>query len=196
VIVVRADSPYKDLKDLLQKQLQSKSPLSYGSMGTGTSNHIGMEVLSKISGMPLSHVPYKGSAPALSDLLGGHVDMVTDTLVATLPHIRAGKLRALAVFGSERPKVQDIPTISELVGKPVEMYSWFGLVAPKGTPPDVIQMLNKAVMAALANPKIASDLEPLGVMLRGSTPAQFDAFADEQRKLYGNMIKTYKLELK
>lgn len=196
VIVVRNDSPYQTLEAILKKPVAGQPVLSYGSMGTGTSNHIGMEVLAAFTGTQLLHIPYKGSAPALTDLMGGHVDMVTDTLVATLPHIKAGKLRALAVFNSERPKVQDVTTVSEVIGKPVDIYSWFGLVAPKGTPATVIEKLNEAVAAALSDAQMANDLEPLGVTLQASTPGEFEAFAKEQRILYGDIIQSYNLRLK
>lgn len=196
VIVVNKSSPSDSLEDFIQRSKSDDKGVSYGSMGAGTSNHIGMEMLNKALDANLLHVPYKGSAPALSDLMGGHVDAVVDTLVATLPQIRAGNLKGLAILSAKRSSAaDDIPTAREAVGVDVDLYSWFGLVLPKGTPEQVISTLNEAVLATLNDPKTKEVLEPVGVELIGSTPSEFKAFVDEQYEMYGKLIKEHEIKL-
>lgn len=196
VIVVRRESPLTSLEDLVSKSKAAGRGLSVGSMGAGTSTHIGIEVIKNQTGANLLHIPYKGSAPALTDLMGGSVDAVVDTLVATRPQIQAGTLRPLAVFGPKRStRAPDIPSTKEGGAGDLELDSWFGLVVPKGTPAPVIAILHQSAVAALNRPAIRSALEGVGVEIVGSTPAAFHQFAIEQHALYGKLIKDYHLDL-
>lgn len=195
VVVTRPDARWRSLADVVASS-KAGQPASYGSMGTGTSTHIAMEVLAQTTGAPLTHVPYKGSAPALVDLMGGHVDVVVDTLVATLPHLREGKLRALAVLSARRAdSAPGIPTAKESSGRDIDIYSWFGLVVPKGTPPAVIAALHEAAAAAVNAPALRKDLGPLGVDLVGSSPHAFGDFVRGQQRMYSEIISTHKLQL-
>ncbi len=194
VVVTRNDSTWRSLADLTKPP--TGQPASYGSMGTGTSTHIAMEVLNLEKGAQLTHVPYKGSAPALVDLLGGHVDVVVDTLVATLPHVREGKLRALAVLSSRRSgSAPDVPTAKEASGRDIDIYSWFGLVVPKGTPPTVVSALHGAAASALGNPALQKELGALGVDVIGSDPRTFGEFVGRQQRMYSEIITTNSLKL-
>lgn len=195
VVVTRPDSRWRSLKDVMATRGDGPAA-SYGSMGTGTSTHIAMEVLGQTMNAQLTHVPYKGSAPALVDLMGGHVDVVVDTLVATLPHLREGKLRALAVLSSRRSSsAPDIPTAKEALGRDIDIYSWFGLVAPKGTPPKVIAALQQSAASVLKTPALQNELGPQGVDLVGSDPRAFGEFVKTQQRMYSDIISTNKLKL-
>ncbi|MCJ0766187.1 Bug family tripartite tricarboxylate transporter substrate binding protein [Variovorax terrae] len=195
VVVTRPDARWRSLADVMASS-KTGQPASYGSMGTGTSTHIAMEVLNQALSAQLTHVPYKGSAPALVDLMGGHVDVVIDTLVATLPHLREGKLRALAVLSAQRSSsAPDIPTAKEALGRDINIYSWFGLVAPKGTPPNVMAALHDAAVSVLKAPALQKELGPQGVDLVGSDPRAFGEFVKDQQRMYSEIISTNKLKL-
>ena len=190
VVVARPDAPWQTLAQALDQSRSHPKGLSYGSMGAGTSNHIAMELVGLERSAALLHVPYKGSAPALVDLLGGNVDTVVDTLAATLPQIRAGKLKALAILSARRsPLAQEIGTAREQGAGDVDLYSWFGIVAPAGTPEPVVEQLNASVRAALADPAIAAALRQAAIEPSGSTPWEFAAFAREQRDIYARIIE-------
>lgn len=193
VAVSRPDSERKTLADWFDSAKVDKDSVSYGSMGVGTSNHIGMEVLLDSTETDMLHVPYGGSAPALNDLMGGHVDIVVDTLVATLPHIKAGKMQPLAVLSAVGPTLVEIPTAAEAVGVDVDLYSWFGLVAPKDTPEHIVALLNKTVVNALQDTEIRKALEDVGVEIIGSGATEFGTFIDDQYTMYGRLIEKHNL---
>lgn len=196
VLVVGRESPLHSLGDLVAKSKISGRGMSVGSMGAGTSTHIGIEVIKNLTSANLLHVPYKGSSPALTDLMGGNVDAVVDTLVATMPQIQAGTLRPLAVFGPKRSaRAPSIPTTKESGAGDLELDSWFGLVVPKGTPAPVIAALHQSAVTSLNRPETRSALEGVGVEVVGSTPSAFQAFAVKQHSLYGKLIKDYRLDL-
>lgn len=195
VAVSRPDPQRKTLAEWFDSAKADKESVSYGSMGVGTSNHIGMEVLLDSTGTEMLHVPYGGSAPALNDLMGGHVDIVVDTLVATLPHIKAGKMQPLAVLSATGPSLIDIPTASETIGVEVDLYSWFGLVAPKGTPEHILALLNKTVLDALSDSETREALESVGVEIIGSAADEFGTFIDDQYAMYGQLIEKHNLAI-
>ena len=196
VLVVDAGSPIRSMNDLIIQSKNSKNGLSIGSMGAGTSTHVGIEMIKRQTSANMQHIPYKGSAPALTDLLGGNVDAIVDTLVATLPQIQSGTLRPLAVLGPLRSAVApDIPTSKEAGVGDLELSSWFGLVVPKGTPSSVIDRVNQAAVASLRREETRTGLEKLGMEVIGSTPSEFSRFVIEQHSLYGRLIKEYELNL-
>jgi tripartite-type tricarboxylate transporter receptor subunit TctC len=148
--------------------------LTVASAGTGSIGHLAAELFKKVAGVNLLHVPYRGGAPALTDVMGGQVDLFFDTVTLLYPQIAAGKLRAYATTGARRyDKLPDVPTMTEALGKPYEAYSWFGLLAPAGTPADVVQKLTVALAAAAKDPDVIRQMEDLGLEPVGGTPAEY-----------------------
>jgi tripartite-type tricarboxylate transporter receptor subunit TctC len=159
------------------------------SSGNGTSVHLSGELFMAMTGVKLVHVPYRGSGPALTDMLGGQVQVMFDNMPASIEHIRAGKLRALAVTTSERsPALPDVPTLAETVAG-YEASAWFGIGVPKGTPADVIDKLNKAMNAALADPAMKAKLADLGGMLMPGTPADFGKIIVAETEKWEKVVK-------
>jgi tripartite-type tricarboxylate transporter receptor subunit TctC len=168
-IAVAVSSPAKDLKDLVA--LSKARPLNVGTPGIGSVPHLLTELINLEGGMRLANVPYKGSAPAVTDAIGGQVDMVLTTLPSLTPHIRAGKLRGIAVMGSKRdPSLPDLPTFNEAGGNLTGGDIWYALFAPAGTPEPVLKRLREAVREVLAQNDLVERLRSVGYELGGSTP--------------------------
>jgi tripartite-type tricarboxylate transporter receptor subunit TctC len=184
VLVVNAQKGPRDLAELLARAKADPGKLTYASAGNGTSLHLAGVMFERASGVRLTHVPYKGGAPASVDLMGGVVDMMFDTVAVSLPLVQSGKTRALAVAAAERhPALPDVPTLAELGVKGVESGTWAGLFAPKGTPADVVAELRRASDAALADAGVKSALRGMGVQtVSRSGPAFRDFVQDEIRK--------------
>jgi tripartite-type tricarboxylate transporter receptor subunit TctC len=162
LLVVGAHVGVSDMKELIAKAKQSK--LSYGSAGHGTTMNIAVELLNAAAGIKIVHVPYRGAAPAINDLLGGHVDMLNADLPVLLPLVKAGSVKPLALFATERsPLLPDLPTTAELGLPSVQMENWYGIFLPAGTPPPAEQKLEKALFAALENPAIQERLAANGM---------------------------------
>ena len=177
VLVVNPDVPVKSVKDLIAYAKANPGKLNRASGGSGTSMHLSGELFVHQAGLDMPHVPYKGSAPALNDLIGGHVQVMFDSLLTAMPMVKAGKLRALAITGAKRsPAVPDLPTIAEAGLPGYSATGWIGVVAPANTPPAVIAKLNDAVVKALADPGVREKLTAQAVEPVGSTPAEFAAF--------------------
>ena len=175
LLVVRASNPARTLADLLA-QGRKGGDLTYGSPGVGLPQHFFGYMLSKESGVPMRHVPYKGSAPALMDVLSGQISMMFVTSGAAAPHVRSGKVRALAVATQERsPFFPEVPTVKEQGYAGVAQQTWFGLFAPAHTPSDVGDELNAAVSTILARPAFRSRLE--GLFVRPATPQKREVYA-------------------
>ena len=164
--------------------------LSYGSAGTGSITHLAVELLKTEAKIDLVHVPYRGAAPAVNDLLGQHVQMVFLDLPILLPQIKAGKLRPIAVGAPQRVKsAPDVPTTAE-VGMPnLLTENWYGMVAPAKTPPQIVAALNKAAVEAMKDPDVISKLESQGATLVGDTPEQFRAYIASETKKWAGVIK-------
>jgi len=174
VLVVNPAVPVKSLQDLIAYAKANPGKLNFASPGSGTSGHLCAELFKVMAGVQIAHIPYKGSAPALQDLLGGQVQLMFDNLPSALPHIKAGKLRALAVTTAVRaPALPDLPTVAEAGLPGFEASSWFGLLAPAGTPPDIIAKLNAEVAKWLASPEATEKLLALGANAAGGSPEDF-----------------------
>ena len=177
VLAVPANSPHKTLADVLAYHKANPGKMSFASAGNGTSDHLTAELFwqeTKTTGL---HIPYKGGAPAMSDLLGGQVDATFMNINTGLPNIKAGKLRALAITSTKRsPLLPDVPTMEELGLKGVTVYSWQAVAAPKGLPADIKSKLHAAIVAALNDPQVKPKLLDLGFEIVGNTPEQFTAF--------------------
>lgn len=175
--LVPSASPVKNAKDLIELAKKDPAYANVGSPGNGSAPHLAIELLNSLSGSALTHIPYKGDAPAIQDLLGGRLGASADPVAPALPHIRAGKLRAISVASPQRYSLlPDVPTLAEQGFQGAEAFAWFGLLAPAGTPPDVIAKLNTEVNLALKQAEIAEKLLSLGMTPVGGTPEQFGAF--------------------
>ena len=176
-------------KELVALLKGAPDKYSYASAGNGTAPHFSAEIFKLESGAQMAHVPYRGAAPAMTDLLGGQVDMMFATAAAAAPQIAGGKLRALAVTSTERsPAMKSVPTIAETVpGYAVE--SWYGLYAPAGTPPDVIAKLNAAAKKAAHSPEFSKKIEHEGLAVVASEPAEFDRYVKAEEARWRKIVK-------
>jgi tripartite-type tricarboxylate transporter receptor subunit TctC len=191
VIVVPAASPVKSLKDLIAMAKAEPGKLTYASAGNGSSGHLAGELLKSAARIDVLHIPYKGGAPAITDLLGERISFMPINPVEVIAHIRAGKLRALAVASDKRfPLLPDVPTVAEAGLPGYEVSVWWGLAAPAKTPPEIVRQLNAETNALLANPAIANKLAELGVVVTPGTSDQFIAFIKVQTDLWSGVIKS------
>jgi tripartite-type tricarboxylate transporter receptor subunit TctC len=194
VLAVPANSPHKSLADVLAYEKANPGKMSFASAGNGTSDHLTAELFwqeTKTTGL---HIPYKGGAPAMSDLLGGQVDATFMNINTGLPNIRAGKLRALAITSAKRsPLLPDVPTMDELGLKGVTVYSWQAIAAPKGLPADIKATLHTAIVAGLNDPSVKPKLLELGFEIVGNTPEQFTAFQASEFARWKRVIEVGKI---
>jgi len=190
VLVVNAKSQATDVKSLVALAKAQTVKLSYGSNGNGTVQHlIGTQFASQ-SGIELLHVPYKGSAPLTTDLLGGQVDMSFDTITPVIQFIRAGKLRPLAVTTAKRSSsLPDVPTLAESGLKDFDQGTWFGVLAPKGTPKDIIQKLNTEMTKIIQSPEFRKRMEEIGAEPVGNTPDQMASQIRADTTKYARLVK-------
>jgi tripartite-type tricarboxylate transporter receptor subunit TctC len=191
VIVVPASSPAKSLKDLIAMAKAEPGKLTYATAGNGSSGHLAGELLKSTAKIDVVHVPYKGGAPAITDLVGERISFMPINAVEVINHIRSGRLRALAVASDKRfPLLPDVPTVPEAGLPGYEATVWWGLVSPAKTPRDIISKLNAETNKALAEPAIAKKLGELGVVVTPGTPEQFGAFINAQTDLWSGVIKS------
>jgi len=172
-----------------------KKPISYGTAGTGNSTHLAMELLQIVTKIEIVHVPYKGTGQALTDLVGGHIQVSWGTMPPTLPHVRAGRLKGLAVGSLKRAKaIPELTTVAELGYPGYEAGSWFGVLAPAGTPRPIIVRLSKEVNAALAAPEPNDRLSSEGAEPAGNTPEDFAAFIKAEIVKWGKVTKAARID--
>jgi tripartite-type tricarboxylate transporter receptor subunit TctC len=189
ILVVPASLPATDLKQFLALAKSRTQKLTYASTGNGTGSHLATEYFRSIAGIDAVHVPYKGSTPALSDLIAGRVDFSFDYVPSALPHVRSGKLRALALTGERRsPAAPDVPTLMEQ-GLNMNVLTWYALYAPKGTPAAIVARLQEAAAEAGKKSEVASRLEQLGVEVSVGTPQQLAAFQKAEITRWSKVIK-------
>ena len=171
VLIVPPDSPAKNVGDLVAIAKKEPGKLSFASSGAGSSTHMSAELFKSMSGTDILHIPYKGSGPAVTDLLAGQVNMMFDNIPSSLPHIKAGKLRALATTGAKRdPALPDLPTLAESGIKGYESGVWFGLAVPAATPKDVVNRLNAAALQGMKSPEFMKRMTDLGYNLIPGSP--------------------------
>jgi tripartite-type tricarboxylate transporter receptor subunit TctC len=188
--VLNPSVPANSVKDVIALAKAQPGKLTYASSGNGTSIHLSGELFKSMAGVDMLHIPYKGSAPAVTDLLGGQVNMMFDNIPSSLPHIRAGKLRALAVTGAKRSQLlPDLPTIAESGIPGYDSYVWFGVVAPAGTPPEVIGRLNAALVKTAATPSFRDRLTEQGYDVLSSTPEQMANNIRGEIAKWGKIVK-------
>ena len=196
VFVVHPDVPAKTMGELVALAKSSATPLTYATAGIGTSNHLSGELFAQSAGIKLTHVPYKGQPDALNDLLSGRVTMMPLTTALAAPHIKAGKLRALAVTTSKRsPALPQVPTVAESANLPgYEVGTWFGFVAPAKLPDAIARKLSADVVAILAMPDVKAKFDTLGMDLAPQSPAEFDAFIAQEFVKWSKVIKQAGIE--
>jgi len=190
VLVVATNSKYKTFADLKTAATGAASKVNYGSAGSGTTPHLQAELLKREAKLNINHIPYRGAAPALTDLMGGQVDMAVIDIPVVLPFIQSGKLRALAVTNAKRiPVLKDVPTVGELGFPKAEAYNWYGMLAPARTPPEIINKMYSAVGAALKSPDLKQQFEQQGVEIVGSKPEEFGPFIAAESERWGSLAK-------
>ena len=196
ILVVNNSLPVKDVKGLIAHAKANPAKLNFGSPGAGSTGHLSMELFKSMTGTNLVHVPYKGSAGVLADVMGGQISVVIDNMPPYLPQVKAGKIRALAVTPTKRsPALPDVPTIAE-AGVPGYVSSaWFGLVAPRATPKEIVAKLSAETARILQLPDVAPKLAEQGAEPVGSTPEQFDKHIRTEIAKWAKVIKEANVEL-
>ncbi len=194
VLVVPANSPHKTVADVIAAEKAAPGKMTFASSGNGSSDHLTAELFWQQTGTSGLHVPYKGGAPAITDLLGGQVDASFQNVNAVVQNIKAGKLKALAVTGDKRsPVLPDVPTLAEAGVKGVDAYSWQAVAAPKGLPPEVRAKLHENIVAALNDPAIKQQFTTIGLEIVANTPAQFATFQQAEFARWKKVIETGKI---
>jgi tripartite-type tricarboxylate transporter receptor subunit TctC len=196
VLVVPAQSPARSVADVIAGLKANPGKMTFASSGNGSSDHLTAELFWQQTGTSALHVPYKGGAPAITDLLGGQVEASFQNVNAVVQHIKSGKLRALAVTGARRsPVLPEVPTAAEAGVKDLEVYSWQAVVAPKGLPPAVRAKAHDAMVAALNDPAVKQQFTSIGLELVANTPEQFAAFQQQEFARWKKVIETGKITI-
>lgn len=189
VLAVNPAVKANSVAELIALAKAEPGKLNFGSSGNGSTNHLSGELLKSIAKIDIVHIPYRGAAPAMNDLIGGQIPMMFDNMPAVLPQVEGGKIRALAVAGKTRSKaLPNVPTMIEAGVPGFEATAWFGLVAPSKTPPDVLKILVDASAKALADPELAAKFEPLGAEIGTVTGSAFGAFLRAETDKWGKVV--------
>jgi len=190
VLVVHPSLPVKTFQEFVAYVKERPGRIDYASSGNGSGQHLFVALLASMTGMKMNHVPYRGSGQATADLLGGQVQVSIPGTAGMVGHIKAGKLRALAVTGAKRsPQLPDVPTVMESGVPGYEAYVWMGLLAPKGTPAPIIDKLFRELTQVLATSEVKTYMASAGIEIVGSTPAEFGAFFRAEKELWARVIR-------
>ena len=190
LLVAHPSFPANSVKELIEYARKNPGRINYGSSGNGTSVHLAMELFKSMSKTYMLHIPYKGSAPVVSDLIGGQVDVMFDNMPNVIGHVRAGKMKALAVTTAQRSSLApEIPTVAEAGLPGYEQTAWFGVLAPAGTPRDIIGRLNGEIIKVLNSAEVKERFGKQGVEVRTSTPEQFSTFLRSEVDRWGKVIR-------
>jgi tripartite-type tricarboxylate transporter receptor subunit TctC len=196
LMCVPNSSPAKSVKEFIAYCNENKGKVTYASSGNGTTLHLGGELFKRMAKVEMTHIPYRGGAPAINDLIPGRVDVIFDNMPSILSHVKAGSLRGLAVTTKDRVAVvADIPTIAESGVPGFDVFSWFGFFVPAKTPPDIVARINADTNAALAHASVKSRFEELGATPKGSTPAELAAFLKSEVDKWGPVIQEAKIRV-
>ena len=188
ILVVSPKSPYKTVQDVLDRARKEPGRLTFASGGNGSSQHVAGAMLESVAKVDLLHVPYKGGAPAVTDLIAGQVDILLDT--GSMSHIQGGTVRALAVASARRiPALPNLPTFAEAGLPDMETGAWYGVMAPAGVPTDVVARLNGEINKLLKDPATVKRLQEIGAQVGGGTPRDFEKFAASELKRYAEVIR-------
>ena len=190
VLVINPASPFRGVREMLEYAKANPGKLTYGTAGSGSSMHLFMEVLKMMTGTDITHVPYKGSAPAVQDLIGGQITMVFDSMPGSWPLVQGGKMRAIAVSSARRsPTAPEVPTLAESGVPGYDYVSWLGVVGPAGMPRDLVAKINGEVNRILQLPDVRARLQQLGTAPVGGTPEEFGAYIREQVATWHKVVK-------
>jgi tripartite-type tricarboxylate transporter receptor subunit TctC len=190
VLVANPGKPYKNVKELIAYAKAHPGKVNFGSSGSGSSIHLSGELFNALAKVEMVHVPYKGSAPAVTDLVGGQIDVMFDNLPSAIQHVRSGRLRPLAVTTAKRsPELPDVPTIAEAGVPGYEATSWFGMFAPANTPAPVVARLNGALLKVLADPEVKKKLAEQGAEPYSEKPEQFAEFIRKETAKWSKVVK-------
>ena len=190
LLVANPAQPYKSVKDLIAYAKANPGKVNFGSSGNGSSIHLSGELFKSLAKVDMQHVPYKGSAPAVTDLLGNQIGIMFDNMPSAIPHVRSGKLVPLAVTTAKRsPELPNVPTIAEAGVPGYEATSWFGMFAPAGTPAPVLAKLNAAIVKVLGQPDVKKKINEQGAEVYSETPEQFAAFIQVESVKWGKVVK-------
>ncbi|KQO25282.1 LacI family transcriptional regulator [Acidovorax sp. Leaf76] len=196
VLIVKADSPLKNINDLVARAKAAPGKLNFASGGSGTVQRLAAELMRQQLNLDMVHVPYKSGGPAITDVMAGQVDFMFGTVAATYPHVSGGKLRALAVSAPERSKrLPDVPTVAETVIPGYEAYEWNGLFLPAGTPEPIAAKLREAVQEVMKEDELKQRLADMGAQPVGSTPAEFAAFLKKEDSKWGDVVRKGNIKL-
>lgn len=196
VICAHPSVPANNLREFLDLARKTPGRFNYGTAGNGSANHLAGELLKAMAKVDITHVPYRGGGPALTAALGGEIQSVVAFPLAALPHVKAGKLKALAVTGAKRSKaLPDVPTVAESGVSGYEFSSWFGFVVPKGTPQPVVERLHHAAIGALKTPDIAEKLSASMTQPIGSSPREFQQLIAQENTRWARMIKDFNIKI-
>jgi len=190
VLVMRPDQPIKSVSMLIEAGKKEPEKFRFASSGNGAAPHLAGEAFNLMTGLNMQHIPYKGSSPALTDVMGGHVDLMFDSLPSSMPHIKSGSLKALAVSTSSRvPALPDVPTIAEAGVPDYEITTWYGLWGPKGMPADLSNKISHLMADMVKDPEYRERLDALGAQPVGSTPESFAKFEQAEAKKFADIVE-------
>ena len=189
VMTVNNNLPVKDVKDLLAYIKANPGKVSFGSSGVGAAAHLTQELFKQNTGADIAHVPYKGTAPALNDLMGGNLQILTDTASALMPHVRSGKIKAVAVFANKRiPGAAEVPTIAEAGGPAMEGSTWVMFLTQSAVPKNIVARMSAETAKAINSPELRAKFESLGIESMGNTPEQAGKFLDDEIVKWAKVI--------
>jgi tripartite-type tricarboxylate transporter receptor subunit TctC len=190
LIVVPASLPVKTLREFIALTMTQPGKFAYGSAGNGTSLHVAVEMLKRTTHADILHIPYKGSAPAIADLMGGRLQMMMDVVPSALPHVKSGQLKALAVTGKKRlPDLPDVPTMTESGYPEADFVTWWGIFGPAKMPPAVVLKLNAAINFAVGSADVKQRMAGLGGDSASGTPAQFDRIVNDDLARFAAIVQ-------
>ena len=196
MLVVHPSVPVNNVKELIALAKAQPGKLTYASTGNGTSNHVSAEYFKMLTGTDLLHIPYKGSAPAVTDLIGGQVNVLFDNVPNVIQHVKAGKLKPLAVTGTKRSsQAPEVPTMQEAGVPEYEVNVWFGVLATAGTPPEVVAKLNAETVRVLNLPEVRERFRTLGVDVIASSPEQFAQHLNSEIAKWGKVVREAKIRI-
>jgi tripartite-type tricarboxylate transporter receptor subunit TctC len=196
ILTVTNNFPAKDMKELIAYARANPGKISFGSSGIGAAAHLTMELLKQTAEIDMVHIPYKGTAPALTALISGDIQVLVDTPSSLMPQARGGKIRAVAMFSAKRlPGIPEVPTIVESGGPLIESSTWVMFMSPAGTPKDIVNRLSSEAAKVVAAPEMRANLEQLGIEPVGSTPEQAAKFLDDEVAKWARVIKTAGVKL-
>jgi len=195
VMVAHPSVPAKNVKEVIALAKRQPGQLTYGSSGPGGAPHLGGELLNKLAGIQLAHIPYKGSAISMQDLMGGQIMFSFDSLLQYLPQIKTGKVKAIGVLGKSRsPTLPDVQTLDESGVPGYDLTNWFGLVLPGGTSAELVRRMHADVQKALAVPEVRDKLTAMGATVVGSAPEQFAAYMRSESEKWAKLIAEAKIQ--